>query len=199
MKIRNGFVSNSSSSSYILAVKKDCHCENCKFDLSTVFDIISQTFKRLEDADRYYPMISNRDYTLENISDQIEECRKNIEFSNRELSSIKDIENNKDAVKLFCRWKEIFVSGSSIVQQRKVSEYGLIDKEIVYVREKLEQCIKENESIIEKLEERYDTTSKLKDDYDIYSFTIDYMDPLHKFVKGLIQKDFVEVIEQEGY
>ena len=57
MKTRMGFVSNSSSSSFILAVKKQ-KCSKCKLDVSKIVDALltnsdSESFQELDSLDKW--------------------------------------------------------------------------------------------------------------------------------------------------
>jgi hypothetical protein len=95
MKTRNSFVSNSSSSSFILAVKKQ-KCSKCKFDVSKIIDALltssdAESFEELDSLDKW---LDRRGYDArdEEESKYIQDVREAVKKVDKKKWDIRFIE-----------------------------------------------------------------------------------------------------------
>ncbi len=137
MKIRNGFVSNSSSSSFIVKVKKPGFC---KTDIGKIIGFLSlletASFGR-DDSEETHIIASKKEFVLEKIDRDIDENKQYYApgFSDLEVRRMiysgeyKDIESLKNALKV----------------EENVSEF---ERELLKAKEKVEEVNEDKFDII---------------------------------------------------
>ena len=105
MKTRHGFVSNSSSSSFIVAVpKKGKVCDHCGFDTSSLVSLLSTMGELTQKNDsafnsHYLSSNSAKDIIL-SYNDKIKDIKKDKEWCEFIKSNLEKLVNDKDAKKV---------------------------------------------------------------------------------------------------
>lgn len=197
MKTRYGYVSNSSSSSFILAISRDKHikCDKCGIDFCSIFEFISRTFKKLEDLSLYWPVPSDTEKSLDAISYAIEELENDIKFAESELTAICKIKNDENASIIFSKLQSA-VSKLSVRHARFMSEHTSVNAAVENEERFIQSEINDIEKRIEHLRIIHDKIDKIQDDYDIYAFNVSIHDSMYRFVVDAIDNNLVQLIER---
>jgi predicted RNase H-like nuclease (RuvC/YqgF family) len=91
MKIRNGFVSNSSTSSFLLAIPNDMdECDHCGFGTKMFFSVLIDTLNAYRSKTKYSLQSSYEDY-LNKIQTDLKEIREDIKESERQYQKMKSM------------------------------------------------------------------------------------------------------------
>ena len=108
MKIRTGFVSNSSSSSYILALSKEDACEHCKYSNAKMIELVRNLFCKNEwDGNVPSSYSGDPENYIESIAKEIEDLEKDIEWNIKKIKVLENISRNDDALALLDEWDNI--------------------------------------------------------------------------------------------
>jgi hypothetical protein len=204
MKIRVGFVSNSSSSSYILALPKEKECEHCGHNNAQTLKIARELFaKKNKDWKSRVPDPYSGDpkHYIDSINIEIEEIDKDIKWSLKKIKLLENLRENDDAIILFNEWNTI-ERKTDIRPQRLLSEYK--EEENIDTKEKLKRDIEYlNWNIRKKKERKTKLKSKrhkieraVKDDDTLYVFEVDHRDNGQDIIEMLIDNGTVKIIEK---
>lgn len=199
MKTRKGFVSNSSSSSFVLAINNSDKPEDALF--TSMFEAMSHLFKRKSAADHYYPIGNDKDYSIKSIDGLIETLEEEIGPARKEIYVLELIAANKDATSLVDRWNAIRKDPylNRIKSSQEISQHiSAADTVQTFVNSVLRK-IKRNENTIEDLKSVREKLLKLGDS-TVYSFVVDNSETeIRRFVNEAIKHDLVTVIEEASY
>jgi hypothetical protein len=197
MKIRCGYVSNSSSSSFILAINKNKYikCNKCGIDFVSIFEFISKTFKNLENLSSYWPVPSNIGKSSDTILYAIEELNNDIKFAENELTVIREIKDDKNASIMFSKLQNA-ISILGVRNARFMSEYESIEVAVRNEERFIQNKINRMNEDMNKLQVIYDKIEELQGTWNIYAFTVDFQDDMHKFVVDAIDKNLVKLIKR---
>ncbi|MHA2280061.1 MAG: hypothetical protein ACXAC5_04190 [Promethearchaeota archaeon] len=198
MKIRHGFVSNSSSASFILALSDEKECEHCGHSNRKMLDLIISMFsKGTPIGDFLSSFMGDPNHHISTIKEEISDLNKDIAWTLKKIEKLKALSKNSDAVLLFEEWNDID-HGTRSRWQREMEDHrqSVDDKLITRIRQLGESVEKAKNNIV-KLEKK---KAKLEEVADsgrvVYSFEIDYHDRLYSVVKDIVNSGYVDVIEQ---
>lgn len=201
MKIRNGFISNSSSSSYILALPNVKKCEHCESSNDILLELIVDVFSK-KSFNGYIPSSYSGDpkQYIETINDEIETIEKDIEWANKRVVDLKNLSKNDDAVSLFAVLSQNKIqNGGTSIRWERECDNGYDDPRNT-LRHEIEslgcKIVELNNNLNKLINERNKIEEAVENDETIYMFEIDYMDPARNIVEKLIEADSVKVIEK---
>ena len=167
MKIRHGFISNSSSSSFVVIARTPKVKQGFTF-----LDMLRPTFHRDRvDKDLF---VGNIDEYVDTLKRDIEDLEKEIEWATKEIDVFKDALKNEDAINLLARASYI----QDRVKQDEAFErvyYGNARKHITNricgLKVSLDSM---NKKISEYKDELVKATPYIgKDDWSVLKFTVD--------------------------
>lgn len=199
MKIRIGFVSNSSSSSYILALSKGKKCDHCNCSDIDMLELVGKLFSKKEWVGNI-PSTYNGDPTVfvDLIDGEIEQLDKDIEWVTKKIEVLKDLSKNDDALTIFGNWYDISKNVNprwrrDIDERCDETPRDKLKREA----ESLGRLIQENRSKRSSLEIK---KNKLEDAVTacqtIYVFDIDHIGKERDIIETLIKNGVVDVIER---
>lgn len=191
MKTRNGFVSNSSSSSFLVSVPHiSCkHCNHADHLIQIINNLFHSKWKDLY-------ISGNRDDYVVKIDDELEAINNDIVWASYDLQALEKILQNEDAINLFSQWYAI-TDNASTRHRRFMDEHkdpvekinGAINRQqhnITNLRKKIND-LKEKRQLI---------LSKTLEGQEVYSFEMDVMSNEYKIMEQLIEDGSVELIEK---
>jgi hypothetical protein len=178
MKIRSGFVSNSSSSSFIIAVPntaKECKC--CHRSDKWMLQAVGKYLTTLSDkANKLYPM-TNAEQVEEYFKNELSAHIKTKGYAEEQLKEIKDLEKSPKVFEDYTRLKKQLDTtryGLSINAEAEGAQYESPKDTLTERRKRIERHIEDYDK---KLKEIKDIISKVrkatKTDCTVYAFTID--------------------------
>jgi len=199
MKIRTGFISNSSSSSFIIALPKDNKCEHCGHSNETIIKLVMDLFGS-KSWESYVPNIYSGDPLdyINMIDNEIEQLDKDISWALEQISVLEKISLNKDAVSLLNQWDRI--TGKVKTRWcRESDEYSeMKDRDelkdrITWLGRDVERARNNKNKLLSK---KAKIEAAVANDQTIYVFDIDIHDSAHSLINSLIENGNVEVIEK---
>jgi hypothetical protein len=206
MRIRTGFVSNSSSSSFILSIAKEQECKHCNQSNADVLNIIRDLFssKKYED---YVPKTfsGNPEDYLVSIDTEIEEINKDIHWAHKKIQVLEKINKNPDAVCLMKQWDRIkeeqgrdkginFLRyGREDDKYRNENEIDTIARDLDWKR----TSIKTLEKKRAELENKKSKIEKaINGEEQIYILEVNHMDDAHTLIQNMINNGSVKLIDK---
>lgn len=181
MKIRNGFVSNSSSSSFIIAVpNKATECKCCKRSNHWLLQAISTylgTFTK--DGNKFYP-IQGTDQVYEHFKRELDDLTSSKTYTKERLKVIASLQKNPKVYEDYERLRKeldrarskMSISAESAIYQGTDADKAKND--LQSRKEQLERYLSDYDKKLKEIEDIIAKVKKfLKKDYTIYSFTID--------------------------
>ena len=200
MKLRSGFVSNSSSSSFIVAVpKKAVVCKCCNRSDEWMLQAFAKYLTTLSDrTNKLHSMTS-----AEQVDDYYkEELSGHIKSKDYALSQIKEIEELEKTPKIFDDYlrlkKQLDTTryALSLKNEVEVAQYVPIKDTLSERRKRLENHIKDYDKKLKEIKDIIAKVKKaIKNDCSVYSFTIDnWATDAESMLKALMAEKVVEVI-----
>lgn len=197
MKIRTGFVSNSSSSSYVLAVKKQQECECCGLSNSKMIELITLLLGKKEFNGRVPKSFTgNMTEYVESLDVEIEELEKDIVCGTEKIKLLEKISANNDALLLMDQWNNL----SKIRNDRYMDESEYKQSSVDNLKWKIQNVESEvnraKNSISEIRLKKQKLEAATNEDRRIFIFEMDDWDDARRIIEELIENDVVEVIEK---
>lgn len=202
MKIRYGFVSNSSSSSYILALPKEKECEHCGHTNGQIIELVSKLFSK-GTWDDYVPVNYGGDFEgyIGAIENEIEEIDKDIAWTLKKTKVLENLSKNEDAITLFSEWNEIKQQAKPRWRRKadeSNEEYGTTPREklkedVGWLGDQIEINRRKKTSLEAK---KRKIEEAIKSDDTLYAFEIDHQDSARDTIEMLIKNGIVKVIEK---
>jgi len=208
MKVRNGFVSNSSSSSFIILV--DTKSAEGKENY-LLFKFFLSSLKQYED-DHYLTHNYNNsiEQYVESMKYDLGEKTKDLAFSKEKLKFLKSSLDNKEAVALLDAWGRADKAAKdrsgkrhekSITWERhseeSAQEYGYATSFVEDETKYLENYIHRTQKEIDQLNADIKKFSEIDAEKAVLAFEVSYQDPNHSLLKEIIESmSWIEVIER---
>lgn len=198
MKIRSGFVSNSSSSSFIIAVPntaKECKC--CHRSDKWMLQAVGKYLTTLSDkTNKLYAMTSG-EHIEEYFKDELTGHIKSKGYAEEQLKEIKELEKNPNIFKDYVRLKKQLDSSRynlSINTEADSAQYKSSKDTLTERRKRIERHIADYDKKLQEIKDIIVKVKKaMKNDCTIYSFTIDnWSTDAETALKQLINDKVVE-------
>ena len=226
MKIRIGFVSNSSSTSFVLAFKEP---EKCKCCGQTPFDCFSDMESKAKGKEGYGWYIYNSENEITNMEHEISELKKDKTWLEGKIGEYEKIVKNPETDKI--------ASYLIVVIEEQLEETRRIQNSLIFNRGKAIPNIKKSNNkkddmlfaSIGRQRSEYQASSKISQEIDrlknvlrdigmemtaktkyinslkkfsgkewkIFSLTVNHMDDLDSSIKSFIKSGKIQVIKQE--
>lgn len=197
MKIRNGFVSNSSSSSYILATKREQKCECCGLSNSKMIELASLMLGKKE-FDGCVPKSFNGNVSeyVESLDDEIENLKKDILWATEKIEILQKISKNNDAITLMDQWN--VCENLRNDRYNDESEYRSNPTEnLKWNIERLGNDISGAKNKIAEIKtKKQKLLTAIDENRKIFIFEMDNWSRAREIVRELIENDTVEIIEE---
>ena len=201
MKIRTGFVSNSSSSSFILAIPNDKECGHCGYSNAAIVELVMDLFGD-KSWESYVPKTYSGnpvDY-INAIDEEVEQLDKDIAWTIKKIETLENLSTNDEALQLFSEWNDISRQ-SKARWRREVDEdenYKRVPREILrrdigHLGASVERSRNEKNKLLAK---KAKIKAAIDNNQTIYVFEIDIHDSAHSLIDALIKNGSVEVIEK---
>lgn len=201
MKIRNGFVSNSSSSSFLIALPAEHSCSKCHQDNKTLLTLLHNLFGKSWAGNEYKAMRLNLSTCIENIDEEIKQLEHDVHCGQDKLGTLKEISLDKNALSLFYNWYCINTK-ASLRHWREIEEYkdspDYIDEKVQYSIKSVEQEIYRKQTKISELKEKKDKLrNSLNDNQEIFYLEVGCHGSEYSIINNLIENGIVQLIEKE--
>jgi len=190
MKIRNGFVSNSSSSSFLVVAKKPELCSTCQnhFGLSDMIRIIFQTGSFEKDKTNFIGEVAelrNRfKFQIRTRANQLKHYKAN-------LKTLKQLEQNSQAIQALTLIGKDLESLQWVTYTQKNTGLDFYHR-LRLLEDKITAIEAEIKSITEKLLKLKKYGAK----YEVLSVEISHGATVESLIKEYTQRPGVEVLEQ---
>lgn len=201
MKTRQGFVSNSSSSSFIIAVPnkaKTCKC--CKRSNHWLLQAIGKYLGSFsKDGNKFYP-ITSAENIVDHYKTDLEELIASKKYAENQLKIITDLQKDPTVFANYERLKrqlDLFRSKLRIEDEAQYCGGFDPEKNLKDRQERLEKHLVDYDKKVKEIEDIIAKVSKfLKKDYTVYSFTIDnWSTDAEKSIMDMMKEpDLIEVI-----
>jgi len=204
MKIRSGFVSNSSSSSFIVAIDKtEVECPCCKKNNRWILEAMARYLTTLSDK-------SNKLYTMTS-GEQVEEYFKNEllehmgskEYAQEQLKTIQELEKDPKAFENYqslSKQLERARYNTNIAREaageKDMAKYLTNEDTLKKRRERIESHIEEYDKKLNDLKTLIRKVRKaVKANKTVYAFTIDnWATDAEKALKEMMRDKVIEVL-----
>jgi len=177
MKTRQGFVSNSSSSSFIVAVpNKATKCKCCHRNDNWVIQAMFKYLTTLTTTGNKFVKLSNADEIVEYFEDELLNLIKSKSYAEEQLKIIEELESNPKVFDDYLRLAkqlDYIRNKSNLVDESTYGSNVYSDK-LTERKKNVKQHLSEYDKKVSDLNEIIKKAKKyLKTDFDVYSFTID--------------------------
>ena len=200
MKTRSGFVSNSSSSSFIIAVpNKATECKCCYKSNAWVLQAIYQYISAMtEKGNRIYQMVG-KDQIERHFREELQALEKSKKHAEDQIKMVEDLQKEPSVYESYMRLKRVLeIESYQLTPEREPEvkmqarlEKSLADRKAKFVKhlEEYETKRKELKDLIAKIE---GFTEK---NHTVYSFTIDnWASETERALQAMIAGKEVEVL-----
>ena len=200
MKIRSGFVSNSSSSSFIIAVpNKATECKCCHKSNAWILQAISRYIVAMtKEGNRLYQM-DGKDQIEQHFRDELQELEKSKRHAEEQIKLVENLQKEPSVYESYMRLKRVLELDSYKLRPEKEPE--------AVMQERLEKSLADRKARFEKHLSEYETkhkalkeliskiTSFTKKNHTVYSFTIDnWSTETESAIQRMIADKEVEVL-----
>lgn len=198
MKIRSGFVSNSSSSSFLVALPIEHECNECNQNNHLVTILEKLFTKSWSGLFEFGPQ--TREDHINKIDNEFEEIEQDIIWAENKSAILQKISNNQNAVKLFTEWHNI--NHKSSIRNWRYSDHNKNDQK--NPNEEIEFAIRrvkcEADNLYKKKTELNRKKQLLLDSVEgkqkVYSFKLDVQSEEYRIMNTLIDSNSVKLIEK---
>lgn len=199
MKVRNGFVSNSSSSSYIISIKRGTDIEK---ESALLFDFFikqlkySKSFTGSLMRDGFNGTVSQY---IDIIKEEQQNVIKDLYWAAKRKEDLEKITKNKDAEKIFNHWilgrgKEYTIRDRRNEEQYRINDTTYLEVEIKYIGHQIER----KGQVLIDLKDRLELLLTLDSDEEILDINVDNQDSNIYTLRSIIQDSpWITVIEEE--
>jgi hypothetical protein len=222
MKTRSGFVSNSSTSSFILAFKEPQKCKCCG---QTPFDFLRHMEIMGVQKETHGYFIHNTKDEIKNTKYEIEELEKDKVWLEKKIKEYKEMEDNptttnianavfkiidaqvrQEKLYLFNCKKKVGPKKDDVPQvkpdyraERMLEDCDDIKRSaITEEKKRMESTLKETISRIKEWEKYIDCMKKYSgNEWKVFSLKIDIHDQLYSTIRCLEEEKLIEVIKTE--
>jgi chaperonin cofactor prefoldin len=200
MKTRNGFVSNSSSSSFVIAVPtKTKKCKCCHRSDAVFLQLLVKYITTLtKDGNKLYTMV-DANQVDEFYRQELDDLVKSKEHLKQQLTTVTELLVDDQAVSTYLKIKkqmDLLVWKPEL--QREDPGMLKVTNELKERKERIEKHLAEYDAKVKDIKEKIAKLKKfLNDKWRVYSFTIDnWCTEPERVIKEMIaDKRIVEVID----
>lgn len=203
MKIRSGFVSNSSSSSFIIAFSdKEEECLCCKRTNKFILQAIGKYITCLsEKSNKLYTMLDDESVEA-HFQQKLKELDGSISFAEKRIKDLEELEKTPEAFDHYLKVKnelEVIRAKVSITQEAEMGKYISPADSISQRKADLQKHVKDYEKNRKELKDIIKKIKKaVKEGKVVYGFTIDnWATDAESALQKMIKDGIVETLWSE--
>lgn len=208
MKNREGFVSNSSSTSFTFAVNtRNKKCKTCKFDRNIYDELFLDLLDLYATSDR--ENVSEVLFDIKSIKSNIKECQDNINWAKNEIKYVESLNGNYLIKIAQERLSELLTNLNTISREdvnkswaiqtiKESSKYKTYSDPFFAYIKTLDKIIKDNDKKIQKLKDKHEIIKKFsKPGVKFYTVEIDnWTSPTGALIKKMLNSGHIDVVEK---
>lgn len=210
MKIRNGFVSNSSSSSFIIALPTKTKCKHCgkknEDMLWVIHDILKTVYEKENCDGANLPKYGGvAEYLITSMAEEVKSLKKDIYWCNKEKKILEKALKNKDAMNIYERLDDLELHRIprhsrefEAVRKRYSDSAGIYDSVSDRIHD-LEKTIASAGKKISNFSKKARLVNKaVKNDDTVFVFNLDNASEYRNIIDRLIENGHVTLIDRES-